>query len=226
MAGTIVMPEWADNTDKLLNDLDEWEKECDQINAPAYRGYAKASYAAARKKYAGEKKLYEKALDQGYVVVDTKVNLPFKESAGIYLSKFFTVLKEEGKILALRCPECQRVIFPVRAVCGFCRIRVGDKEEEWFALKDTGTVTSIVLPTEREVDRATGRIVGKPNPCAFIRLDGGDEWTVLVHYLEMIDIDKLHRGMRVQAVWKPKEQRRGRMSDIEYFKRIDGEGVL
>ena len=221
MAGKIVMPDWVENTDKLLSDLQQWEKECEQISAPAYRGYAEASYAAARKKYANEKKVYQKALDQGFVVVESVVNLPFKESVGLYLSKFFHVLRDEGKIMALRCPECKRVIFPVRSMCGFCRIGLGEKEEDWFALGDTGTVTSIVLPTEREVDRGTGRVVGKPNPCAFIWLDGGDEWTVLVHYLEMIDVDKLHRGMRVQAVWKPKEQRRGRMSDIKYFKIIE-----
>jgi len=97
---------------------------------------------------------------------------------------------------------------------------LGNAEDDWLELPDTGTITSIVLPTEREVDRATGRIVGEPNPCAFIRLDGGDEWTMVVHYLEMIDIEKLHRGMRVKAVWKAKEERKGRMSDISYFQII------
>ena len=63
--------------------------------------------------------------------------------------------------------------------------------------------------------------MGEPNPCAFIRLDGGDEWTILVHYLEMIDLEKLRRGMRVKAVWKPKEERRGRLSDISFFRIIE-----
>ena len=216
----IMMPDWAENTDMCLVELDKWAEKDKAISNPAYRGYSEASYAAARKKYEGEKKTYQKALDQGYVIVDTLVTLPFKESAGLRLSKFFTAMKDEGKILALRCPQCKRVVFPPRPVCGFCRITLGNAEDDWLELPDTGTITSIVLPTEREVDRATGRIVGEPNPCAFIRLDGGDEWTMVVHYLEMIDIEKLHRGMRVKAVWKAKEERKGRMSDISYFQII------
>ena len=219
MATKVSVPEWAGNIENCLHQLEKWEEKDKEISSPAYRGYSEASYGVARKKYESERRLYEKLLDEGYVIVDTIVNLPFKESAGLRLSKFFNALKD-GKILALRCPECKRVIFSPRAVCGFCRIILGEDENEWFTLSDTGTVTSIVLPTEREVDRATGRILGEPNPCAFIRLDGGDEWTVVVHYLEMIDIEKLKVGMRVKAVWRPKEERRGRMSDIAYFKII------
>ncbi|MCD4715913.1 MAG: zinc ribbon domain-containing protein [Desulfobacterales bacterium] len=214
-------PDWAKNIEAGLNGLKENEKECEKITELDYRDYAKTSYDLARKKYAGEMKAYQKALDAGYVIVDTIVNLPFKESAGLRLSKFFEALRGEARILALRCPECGRVIFPPRPVCGFCRITIGESSKDWLELRDTGTVTSIVLPTEREVDRATGRIVGEPNPCGFIRLDGGDEWTVLVHYLEMTNLEKLHRGMRVKAVWKPKEERRGRMTDIAFFRIVE-----
>jgi uncharacterized OB-fold protein len=223
VAVKIASPDWAERTDAALISLKKNEKECEAIKQEEYRNHAKESYALARRKYESEKRLYQEALDNGYVTVDTVVNLPFREAAGLRLSKFLNALKDEKKILALRCPQCQRVIFPPRPVCGFCRITVGQSEEHWFSLKDTGTTTSIVLATEREVDRATARIVGEPNPCAFIRLDGGDEWTVLVHYLEMIDFHKLRRGLRVKAVWKPKEERRGRMSDIAYFKIIEGE---
>jgi len=212
--------DWEQHIEKAIGLLEQNEKACNQIEEESYRQYAIASYGVARKKYEKENIAYQKALDGGHVIVDTIVELPFKESIGARLSKFFTTLKEEGKILAIRCSECQRVIFPPRAVCGFCRITVGESEDDWFQLEDTGTITSIVLPTEREVDRATARIVGEPNPCAFIRLDGGDEWTVLVHYLEMIDIGKLERGMKVKAVWKPKEERRGRASDIAFFRII------
>ena len=214
-------PDWAKNIEAGLNGLKENEKECEKITELDYRGYSKASYNLARKKYEGEMKSYQKAFDAGCVIVDTIVNLPFRESAGLRLSKFFKALRDEAKILALRCPECGRVIFPPRPVCGFCRITIGKSSKDWLELSDRGTVTSIVLPTEREVDRATGRIVGEPNPCGFIRLDGGDEWTVLVHYLEMTNLEKLHRGMRVKAVWKPKEERRGRMTDISFFRNVE-----
>jgi len=220
MENKVGSPDWVTHIEMALRGLQEGEKECEGMADPAYRGYAKASYALAREKLEGEMKLYRKTYESGYVIVDTIVHLPFRESAGLRLSKFFTTLRDEAKILALKCPQCQRVIFPPRPVCGFCRITVGEKEEDWLALSDEGTVVSFQVATEREVDRVTGRIVGQPNPCGFIRLDGGDEWTILVHYLEMIDIERLRRGMRVKAVWKPKDERRGRMSDIAYFRRM------
>ena len=220
MESKVIKPDWVRNTEMGLRGLQKGEKECKEISEPAYRGYAEASYALGLEKYESEMKLYQKALEAGYVIVDTIVHLPFRESAGLRLSRFFTALRDEAKILALRCPNCQRVIFPPRPVCGFCRITVGEKEEDWLVLNDEGKVVSLQVATEREVDRVTGRLVGQPNPCGFIRLDGGDEWTILVHYLEMIDIEKLQRGMRAKAVWKPREKRRGRMSDIAYFRMI------
>ena len=214
-------PDWAVNIDNALVKLAENEKECDGIGVEAYREYAKGSFSIARKKYQAEMAIYQRALDDRYVVVERLVNLPFAESCGLRLSKFFGTLRDEAKILALRCPECQRVIFPPRPVCGFCRISVGERDEDWLVLSDTGTVISIILATEREVDRMTAKIIGRPNPCAFIRLDGGDNWTVLVHYLEMADPKDLKAGLRVKAVWKPRQKRKGRMSDIDYFRIIE-----
>lgn len=221
MKGIIGRPGWATNIENALAQMTKNEKECENIALEKYREYARASFAIARNKYQNEMETYQRALDEGFVVVDTLVNLSFKESCGLRLSKFFGVLRDEAKILALRCPECKRVIFPPRAVCGFCRIGVGEREEDWFTLSDTGSVISIILATEREVDRNTGKIVGKPNPCAFIRLDGGDNWTVLVHYLEMVDPDDLKVGLRVKAIWKPRQERKGKISDIDYFKIIE-----
>lgn len=210
-------PDWMMNIENALAQLAENEKACEGIAVEKYREYARASFAIARKKYQNEMEIYQKALDDGFVVVDTLVNLPFEESCGLRLSKFFGTIRDEAKLLAIRCSECQRVIFPPRPVCGFCRISVGERDEDWLVLKDTGTIISIILATEREVDRKTARIIGKPNPCAFIRLDGGDHWTVLVHYLEMMDPEDLKEGLRVKALWKPREERKGRMSDIDCF---------
>lgn len=211
-------PDWAVHIEKALEQLTENEKECEEIAVEEYREYARASFAIARKKYQSEMDTYQRALDEGFVVIDTLVALPFEESCGLRLSKFFGTLKDEAKILAIKCPECQRVIFPPRPVCGFCRIGVGERGEDWLVLGDTGTVISIILATEREVDRKTANIIGKPNPCAFIRLDGGDNWTVLVHYLEMTNPKDLRAGLRAKAVWKPRGEREGRMSDIDYFR--------
>jgi len=218
------IPDWASHIQSALTEMEKEEKDCDAIAVETYRDYARGSFDVARKKYQGELDAYRTALDQGSVVIDTVIDLPFNESCGMRLSRFFRTLRDEARILALRCPQCQRVVFPPRPVCGFCRIGIGEREDDWLSLGDTGTVISIILATEREVDRRTGKLVGRPHPCGFIRLDGGDHWTVLVHYLEMIDPVDLKTGRRVKAVWKPRQERKGRMSDIDYFQFVEGRG--
>ena len=164
----------------------------------------------------------EKA-EQEYLSVDSIVRLPFTESAGRYLSKFFTKIRDEGKLMANKCPSCQRVVLPPRIVCAFCKTRIEDRPENWVELDDKGTVVDIQTIEDREVDAITGETIGAPNSNAFIRLDGGDRWTILGHLLEEMDPEKLRLGMRVQAIWKPKEQRLGKMSDILHFKTIEEE---
>jgi uncharacterized OB-fold protein len=181
------------------------------------------SFRLARLKSESEGKYLAQAAEKGLLVVETVVNLPFRESAGIYLTKFFTAIRDEGKIIANRCPACKRVVLPPRIVCGFCKIKIEDEPGNWITLKDTGMVMSYTINVEREVDYATNKLVGQAYPIAFIRLDGGDQYSILVHFLKEIQPSKISVGMKVKAVWKPYELRRGRMSDILYFETIGGD---
>ena len=221
MTEEVIQPDWVRNAEETLQGVEEGVKESEAIAHPDFREYSMASYSLAKQKYAGELDAYKKALESGYVVVESMLNLPFTESAGLYWSRFFTTIRDEGKLLANRCPKCRRVIFPPRIVCGFCKSRIEDKDGNWIQLSDKGTVTSINITTDREVDRAIGKVIGEARPCIYIRLDGGDNWTIITHYSEEMDIKKLHTGMRVQAVWKPREERQARMTDIKYFRIIE-----
>jgi len=221
MSKELSQPTWIKNTENVLKAIDEDAKRHDIVNIPEWaRKIERYSFDFYKKRYTKEMEEYRRGAESGHLVVENIVNLPFKESAGLYLTKFFHVLKDEGRILANKCPKCQRIVFPPRIVCGWCKIRIEDKDQNWVGLNDKGTVISYTLTEEREVDRATGRMIGDFYPCAFIRLDGGDEWTLLAHFLAEEKLDALNIGMRVQAVWKPKEERRGRMTDIMYFRKI------
>jgi uncharacterized OB-fold protein len=154
--------------------------------------------------------------------IDMIVRLPFKDSAGIYTSKFLATMRDEGRIVVNRCPKCGRFFLPPNIVCGWCKIEIEDNPGNWLEISDKGTVLTYFVVKEREVDRVTGKFIGVPNPNAQIRLDGGDENTCINHILEELDETKLRVGMRVQAVWKSKEERRGRISDILYFRTIEG----
>jgi len=152
--------------------------------------------------------------------VEQIIELPFTESAGKYISIFLTKIRDEGKIVADKCPIDGRIVLPPRIVCAFDKVEIEDKPENWLELSDKGTVTDCIGIDDREVDAITGEFVGTPNPILFIRLDGGDEWTILGHIAEEMDAGKYPPGARVQAVWKPKNERQGKMSDIKFFRLI------
>lgn len=175
-----------------------------------------------------EEKAMEKKAAPEVIGIDSIYDARIQETAGTYLGRFYTRLKERGEIWANKCPKCSRIVIPPRIVCGFCKVKIEDEEKSWVKLSDKGTVLQRFVITDHEIDRVTKKVVGDPNPNAFIRLDGGDEFTIIGHLLEEgIDLDKVEVGKtQVQAVWKPKEEREGKMSDIKYFKVIDGQTPL
>lgn len=160
-------------------------------------------------------------VNQEYLCVEQIVELPFKESAGLYLGKFLTKIRDEGKIIANKCPKCKRIVVPPRVACGFCKVKIEDRPENWVELSDRGTVVDCMTIEDREIDAVTGEFVGVLNPNLFIRLDGGDEWTIIAHISEEMDATKVQPGTRVQAVWKPREKRVGKLSDIIGFRVLE-----
>ena len=160
------------------------------------------------------------AQKEEYLAVEKIVNIPLNESAGHYRSKFFSTMRDEKKIIANKCPQCNRIILPPRIICLFCKVEVPDSPENWVELSDKGTIVDAQTIQAREQDAVTGELIGQPNPNIFIRLDGGDEWTFFAHISEEMDPDKVKPGGRVRAVWKPKDKREGKISDILYFRII------
>ncbi len=143
------------------------------------------------------------------------LEIPFKYSYGQYFPVFYNGLKEK-KIMAVSCPQCKGVILPPRPYCGRCFV---DVEEEWVELEDEGTVKSytvVHIPF-------TGQPTDPPYCYALIRLDGKDGRpnmnTDFHHRIDEIDdLEAVHIGMRVKAVWK--ERRLGSIHDILYFKPV------
>lgn len=158
--------------------------------------------------------------------VPCRLTLKWKEPAGAFVNRMFLAMRDREEIWAVKCPSCDRVLFPPEPVCGTCKIRIEDKDENWKKLGNEGTLVNFYhVVGRREIDPSTGwHPKGQTfNPIGLIRPDGGNEWTVLAHILEESDPAKLQPGMRVQAVWKPKEERRGLMSDIAFWRIAEGQ---
>jgi len=143
-------------------------------------------------------------------VLNTPVVLDYTYSPGLAQDRFLRAIKQ-GRLLGQGCEECGRVYIPSRGSCPRCA-KPTTREVE---VKDTGTVVtySVVRVPSENIE------VELPYCAANILLDGADiTTTALIQECPMEDI---RIGMRVQAVWRPKEEWDYTLSNIKYFKPLD-----
>ena len=139
-------------------------------------------------------------------VVEGKMALPYQYFAGTVGSKFLVALRDEKKILGMKCETCNKVFIPPRATCERC---FSDLTGNWIELSDTGVVTGFTVIRYNEPYQPKE----PPYVLALIKLDGAD--TPLAHLLECGDTANAMVGMKVKAVFA--EERIGSVLDISYF---------
>ena len=151
-----------------------------------------------------------KADERPVTVLHTPVVLEYDYSAGQSASRFLRAIAE-GRLLGQRCPVDGRVYFPSRGSCPQHAATFGDEVVE---LADKGTIVtfSIVRVPSKNIP------LELPYIAVNVLLDGAD--TVLMHVLDA-DLDAVHMGMRVQAVWKPREEWTTSTENILFFRPID-----
>jgi uncharacterized OB-fold protein len=141
--------------------------------------------------------------------ITTPVILDYDYVTGRAQSRFLRGIAE-GKILGQRCVECRRVYVPSRGACARCAART----EEEIELPDKGTVTTFCIvrvPSEN-------LSFNPPYACVAVLLDGAN--IPFNHVLQECALEDVRMGMRVQAVWVPKEELGPSMASIRYFKPI------
>jgi hypothetical protein len=136
----------------------------------------------------------------------------FAWDTGIAIGSYLAGLKA-GVILGARCSTCRRIVVPPRVVCEWC-FRPMD---EYVPLQDTGTVNTFSLCyVTWDVKR-----IKEPEIPAVIEIDGASPLHGIMHMLGEVDPQKVHIGMRVEAVWRPADERTSAITDILYFKPIE-----
>jgi len=139
-------------------------------------------------------------------IVEGKIDIPNSYSAGAVGSKFLIELRDNKRILGLRCPTCDRVYVPPSSTCKDC---FGELSE-WVEVSDKGTLLSYTVEHRSNVVQP----VSPPIVYGVIQLDGAD--TGLVHMLGEVDPKHVEIGMRLQAAFK--DERTASLLDIKYFK--------
>ncbi|GAB4003426.1 Zn-ribbon domain-containing OB-fold protein [Nocardioides ultimimeridianus] len=136
----------------------------------------------------------------------TPVSLDYTYAASPEESAFFRGLAE-GRILGQRCPVCRKVYVPPRAACPVD----GVPTEEEIELSDTGTVTTFCIVNVPFL----GQKITPPYVSAYILLDGAD--IALQHLILDIPAEDIRMGLRVKAVWKPREEWGTTIENISHF---------
>lgn len=146
--------------------------------------------------------------------IEQQIELRYRFAAGQYASRFFTALREEGKILASR-DAAGNVMLPPRPVCGLSGLPM----DEWVEVGPDGVLAGCTIVYVPFIDPMTG--VQRPVPYGFglVRLSGCD--TSIYHLIDETDPQRIGVGKRVEAVFKPREERTGSLADIRHFRLIE-----
>jgi uncharacterized OB-fold protein len=136
----------------------------------------------------------------------TPVNLAYDYAASPEESKFFRGLAE-GKILGQRCPKCEKVYVPPRGACPVDGVPTTDEIE----LPDKGTLTTFCIVNVPFL----GQKILPPYVSAYVLLDGAD--IGFLHLILGVDAAEVRMGMRVKAVWKPRDEWGTTIENISHF---------
>lgn len=138
--------------------------------------------------------------------IKTPVQLDYLYSAGQSATRFLKGIAE-GKLLGQRCPVDGKVYFPTRGACPSHGVPTSG---ELVELPDTGTVVTFCIT------RVPSESLDVPLPyvSAHVLVDGAD--TTFFHILDC-PVEEARLGMRVKAVWRPKEEWSTSLQNIIHF---------
>jgi hypothetical protein len=132
--------------------------------------------------------------------------VPFEYSYGRLYPIFYGTMRDQKKLVTVKCSKCGKAILPPRPYCGACFADA----KQWVELPDTGTIKTFTVVFQEFLGQPK-----KPPYCYVVVVPDGHV-SEIHHLLEGVDFNQVRVGMRVKAVWE--EDRRGTIWDIKHFK--------
>jgi uncharacterized OB-fold protein len=144
------------------------------------------------------------------ITIPGRWDFEYNYFAGEAASRFFGELKDNRRVMGVRCPSCDRVLVPARSFCDRCFKRTQD----WTEVGPEGVVETFTI--------LTAAFAGMPKPpvvIAYVTFDGAD--TALLNVVTGLDLsdveaaaDRLQRRPRVTASFIDEPQ--GRITDFTF----------
>jgi uncharacterized OB-fold protein len=136
------------------------------------------------------------------------VSVTYEWSAGPAASGHLEGLLD-GRLVGRRCPSCEQVYFPPRnGICPRCTMALGAEVE----VGPAGTITTFCIVNVPFL----GQKVKSPYVAAQILLDHAD--ISMQHLIQECEAHDVRIGMRVEPVWKAREEWGPSLENIEYFR--------
>lgn len=139
------------------------------------------------------------------LVVPTSIEI--QHSASYPESAYLRAL-QEGTLLGARTGVNGKVYFPAREADP----ATGQQLTEYVELSDKGTVTTFAIINIP----FAGQRIKPPYVAAYVLLDGAD--IPFLHLVTEIPADEVRMGMRVEAVWRPREEWGLGIDNISHFR--------
>jgi uncharacterized OB-fold protein len=143
---------------------------------------------------------------EAVTMITTPIRLRIEHSASAEESRYLRALAR-GKLTGQRCPACGKVYVPPRGACPTDGVPTTTEVE----LPDVGTVTTfcvVNVPFQ-------GQRVPSPYVAASVLLDGAD--IAFQHLILGCEPSDVRMGMRVRAVWKPREEWGTTAENVSHF---------
>ncbi|HUD38927.1 MAG TPA: OB-fold domain-containing protein [Streptosporangiaceae bacterium] len=188
--GMRVRPRWSERSGNGITDIECFEPAADD----------EAGTGAGAEPAAGNGGPAE------ITMLTTPIRLSYDHTVSPGESSYLLALAE-GRLIGQRCPACGKVYVPPRGACPVDGVPTQDEVE----LPDTGVVTTYCVVNVP----FTGQQVPVPYVAASVLIDGAD--IAFQHLILGCEPDEVRMGMRVRAVWKPREEWETSMRNIEHF---------
>jgi len=127
--------------------------------------------------------------------ITTPITLAYDHTVSPGESAYLLALAR-GRLIGQRCPACGKVYLPPRGACPTCGVPTRDEVE----LPDTGIVTTFCIVNVP----FHGQRYPSPYVAASVLIDGAD--IAFQHLILGCPPQDVRMGMRVRAVWKPREE--------------------
>ena len=138
------------------------------------------------------------------------MSMDYIYTSGIAGERFFTALRDEGRILAVHCPVCKVNRLPPQMFCETCLTELTEYVD--IPVEGRGAAVSVAHVDKR------GKPLPSPEVYAFVTFKGIQEGG-LIHRL-LVPPEAAKVGLAVHARIKPKESRTGTILDIEGFEPV------